>query len=611
MAIYHLSAKVIGRSSGRSVVAASAYRAGQRLTNDHDGLTHDYHRRRGVEHAEVMAPTNAPSWMSDRSKLWNAVEAAEKRKDAQLAREIEIALPRELTPDQRRELVRAFVGQEFVSRGMIADVAIHCPAARDGEAQPHAHVLLTTRVLTGDGFGQKERAWNAKDVLEGWRARWAEAQNRTLEKAGVEVRVDHRSLADQRAEALAAGDAERAERLDREPEPKIGLPAVGLDRRKPGASWRASGCQGVRDRNTERRAIREELRQVSGQVLEYAEALRGLVSDQARRLAAVAERLEPAIQGRLQALGDRQWYASSRLTAQGAKLDQRKADRETGHDWYKSPPPVAQKPVERDPGDDWYKQPSSPPSAPEAIQWPPERAPVSDSPSPPSPVAPKQPSLFGRVLGALGEWSEQRRAAEVSAIKARYHVRMEPILPVGVPSVHLAERQHFTDKRVSPAGRTIGFLPHRPVVWDRQADEGRGAPASSADADRLRPLFMAEIVAARAYHEQYISNRLVERDEEAIAEEAARQRQEQARQRELAEIRRLLPEVSEVTAGSAPGKVRYHWSDDLTEQERQRRNQLYGKHYDTVKPLLIGIFRERSPEAWKDWKKRQNDGHEH
>ncbi len=118
---------------------------------------------RGVVHSEIMAPENAPDWMCDRDQLWNAVEAVEKRRDAQLAREIEVALPRELDRGERLELLRGFVQREFVDRGMIADVAVHEGKARDGQGQPHAHVMLTMRELTGEGFGKKDRSWNAPD----------------------------------------------------------------------------------------------------------------------------------------------------------------------------------------------------------------------------------------------------------------------------------------------------------------------------------------------------------------------------------------------------------------------------------------------------------------
>lgn len=245
MAIYHLSAKVIGRAGGRSSVAAAAYRTAGRLRDERQGLEHDYSRKSGVVHSEIMAPENAPDWMHDRDQLWNAVEAVEKRRDAQLAREIEVALPRELDRGACLELLRGFVQREFVDRGMIADVAVHEGKARDGQSQPHAHIMLTMRELTGDGFGKKDRSWNASELLMGWRVAWAWEANGALERAGRSERIDHRSLDAQRAEAERQAERARAggqddlalERekkvieLSREPEPKIGPSANAQEKR--------------------------------------------------------------------------------------------------------------------------------------------------------------------------------------------------------------------------------------------------------------------------------------------------------------------------------------------------------------------------------------------
>jgi Ti-type conjugative transfer relaxase TraA len=196
VAIYHLSAKIIARSSGRTVVAAAAYRAGASLHDEASGVTFDYTRKRGVEHTEILAPHNAPDWVFDRSRLWNAVEAAEKRKDAQLAREIEVGLPVELGRDEQVALLKDFIQREFISKGMVAEFAIH----RDKAHNPHAHILLTLRRLTPEGFGPKERAWNHVSELMGWRAGWEEATNEHLARAGLGLRIDHRSLKAQEIE---------------------------------------------------------------------------------------------------------------------------------------------------------------------------------------------------------------------------------------------------------------------------------------------------------------------------------------------------------------------------------------------------------------------------
>lgn len=231
MAMYRLSASVLSRSQGRSSVAAAAYRAGEKLANARDGMEHDYSKRVGVVSSEILLPAGAPAYLADRETLWNTVEAAEKRKDAQVAREVQLALPHELGAHQRAELVRGFVQAQFVDRGMVADVAIHAPGVKGDTRNHHAHVLLTTRAVSPDGFEGKNREWNAKDLLASWRSEWADEVNAALERYDIVERVDHRSLEDQREaaleasrEALDAGEVERAsehtveaEALDREP----------------------------------------------------------------------------------------------------------------------------------------------------------------------------------------------------------------------------------------------------------------------------------------------------------------------------------------------------------------------------------------------------------
>lgn len=220
MAQFHFRAKVIGRKGGRSAVASAAYRAGELLRLN--GEVFDYSRRKGIEAAFILTPEIPAAarkqkplrlaldqLRADRQALWQMVEASEKRKDAQLARELEISLPLELTPEQRRALIEGFVRDQLTSAGMIADVAIHTGDAGGKAQQPHAHVMLTLRSLNADGtFGQKAREWNAPALLEGWRAAWAEATNAALEAAGHSVRVDHRSLEARRAVILAQIEAE-------------------------------------------------------------------------------------------------------------------------------------------------------------------------------------------------------------------------------------------------------------------------------------------------------------------------------------------------------------------------------------------------------------------
>jgi Ti-type conjugative transfer relaxase TraA len=193
MAIYHFHAKLVKRGQGQSAVAVAAYRSGSRLYEESTGITHDYTFKQGVEHSEILAPEDAPGWVFDRHTLWNAVEASEKRKDAQVAREIEVGLPLELKDKEQVALLRDFVNREFVAKGMVADIGIH----RDNPNNPHSHILLTTRDLTPEGFGPKNRSWNATNELLNWRRGWADVTNQHLIEAGLGVRIDHRSYREQ------------------------------------------------------------------------------------------------------------------------------------------------------------------------------------------------------------------------------------------------------------------------------------------------------------------------------------------------------------------------------------------------------------------------------
>ncbi|HBD5403393.1 TPA: MobA/MobL family protein, partial [Escherichia coli] len=165
MAIYHLSMKIISRSNGYSAVASAAYRSSSLMLDERTGLTHDYTRKSGVAEAVILTPATAPAWCTNRAELWNAVEKAERRKNSQLAREIELAIPHELPQDAARETVLAFVRENFVSQGMIADVAFH----HMDKTNPHAHIMLTTRAVGPAGFGGKVRDWNDRTHAETWR----------------------------------------------------------------------------------------------------------------------------------------------------------------------------------------------------------------------------------------------------------------------------------------------------------------------------------------------------------------------------------------------------------------------------------------------------------
>jgi len=215
MAIYHFSVQVIGRAAGRSAVAAAAYRSASRLRDDRMGRDQDFSAKRGVVHSEVMLPENAPEEWNDRERLWNDVDTFEKRKDAQLAREVEFAIPREMTQAQGVELARNFVAREFVDQGMIADRNVHWDMGTDGQPKPHAHVMLTMRSVDENGFGPKARDWNRTELVEQWRERWADHVNERLTELDIDARIDHRSL--------------EAQGIGLEPQTKIGAPAQRIE----------------------------------------------------------------------------------------------------------------------------------------------------------------------------------------------------------------------------------------------------------------------------------------------------------------------------------------------------------------------------------------------
>ena len=165
IAIYHCSIKIISRGKGKSAVAAAAYRAGEKLHNNYDGMTHDFTRKGGVVHSEILLPPNAPAEYADRSTLWNAVEAVEKSKNSQLAREVEIALPNELSQSECIALTREFVQRTFVDKGMCADICIHDPNRE--QKNIHAHIMLTMRPFNEDGtWGDKQRKEYVLDIFK-------------------------------------------------------------------------------------------------------------------------------------------------------------------------------------------------------------------------------------------------------------------------------------------------------------------------------------------------------------------------------------------------------------------------------------------------------------
>ena len=211
MAIYHCSTKTVNRSSGRTAVASSAYRAGEKLEDERTGLTHDFTRKDGVAHSEIISNLDI---QIDRGELWNLAEKTENRKDARTAREWVIALPDELDADQRKDLAKDFARSLVDRYGVIADIAIHEPSKGGSDKNHHAHIMLTTRkaeldtdnnlVLTTktniELSNAKRKSLNmgtTQDEIKQIRETWANLANHALERAGIQEKIDHRSYADQ------------------------------------------------------------------------------------------------------------------------------------------------------------------------------------------------------------------------------------------------------------------------------------------------------------------------------------------------------------------------------------------------------------------------------
>jgi ATP-dependent exoDNAse (exonuclease V) alpha subunit len=259
---YRFEANVIGRSRGkqssRSVVFASAYRAGEKLQFEREGIEADYSTRRGILETGILAPEKAPSWVTDRQTLWNEIETIEKRRDAQLARELLIAFPDQLTPDLQRETLTEFLTSQVVDRGMVADFAIHAPSREGDQRNYHAHVLLTMRSLDDDGFGNKCREWNSPELLTSWREEWANTLNRAFERHGVAdadgelYQVDHRSYEKQG--------------IEREPGVHLGPAASAMERR--GVATEVGDInREVEERNRERELLRRQAEFLHGEQL--------------------------------------------------------------------------------------------------------------------------------------------------------------------------------------------------------------------------------------------------------------------------------------------------------------------------------------------------------
>ncbi|WP_206456451.1 MobQ family relaxase, partial [Aurantimonas marina] len=244
--------------------ASAAYRSASRMRDERIDRVQDFSAKRGVVHSEVLLPGGAPEAWSDRERLWNDVEAFEVRKDAQLSREVEFALPREMSKAQGIELARDFVQSEFVDQGMIADLNVHWDipvgvGGEDGMPKPHAHVMLTMRQIevNGDenGFGRKVREWNRTEMVERWRERWAELANERLAELDIDARIDHRSL--------------EAQGIGLEPQSQIGAPA-----------------QRIETHRVETRRVKGEGIEAAATVADRAEMHRQIARDNGQRIIA-------------------------------------------------------------------------------------------------------------------------------------------------------------------------------------------------------------------------------------------------------------------------------------------------------------------------------------
>lgn len=344
MAIYHCSISIVKRSEGRSAVAASAYRSGEKLVDQETGITHNYTRKKGIVKTGIMLCSNAPSEYMDREVLWNAVHSIEKAKNAQLAREIEVALPRELTLSQQIDIVKTYIKHQFVDQGMCADWAIH----DKGDGNPHCHILLTMRPFKENGhWGVKERKdyaldhkgqriplldpktgkqkidsrhckqwkrvtvqandWNRKDKAEQWRAAWADICNQYLVP---EAQIDHRSY--------------RRQGLDQEPTIHEGYVARKIqDAYESGKraipSQRVLENQEIQERNRVLQRVQTALKVVANKIKVFVERKECVLDER-------LDRLWGEFKPRGENAGNARSLPGGDLSAEGRSIEERLAD---------------------------------------------------------------------------------------------------------------------------------------------------------------------------------------------------------------------------------------------------------------------------------------------
>ncbi|WP_354691896.1 MobQ family relaxase [Phytobacter sp. RSE-02] len=254
MAIFHLEFKIVKRSEGMSSCRKAAYHVRCRITDDRTGNTYDFSHRTDLFHHQILAPVSAPAHIIKSSTiLWNEIERVERQKDGQTARYFDVAIPCELNNENKIKLVVEYCQKNFVDKGMIADIAFH---DLDG-TNPHAHVMLTLKPITADGFGKKERSWNDKKNVIIWRESWSVIANRYLTAAGSNERIDHRSIDAQHTEAL-----ENAAITLNVEEKALWLAEATLTSRPPmqrvhRAKWNSKSVQ---EKRAAEQAIRDEMK---------------------------------------------------------------------------------------------------------------------------------------------------------------------------------------------------------------------------------------------------------------------------------------------------------------------------------------------------------------
>ena len=378
MAIYHFSVKAISRGEGRSAVAAAAYRAGEKLQDDKYGKEQDYTKKSGVEFTNIYAPENTNPDLLNRQKLWNTVEKVERRKDALLAREFEIAFPEELNAEERKNLLNDLCQDLVKKHGVVVDAAIHAPHTGSGsdERNYHAHIMFTTRAIskTGDFESKKYRDFSRDSgtkTVSNWRENFADLTNRHLKQAGYDVQVDHRSYADQ-DNGLEATEHEG--------------PAVTQLRRMGIATEISSENDAIKQRNAEKTVNEQAITGLEQEIIASEAILSDLQQEKAKSDAEHAQQEKIAAERK-----------KERMTAQAIELAH---DRATAfHAAFNPDQPNKQL----------------------VMQYIQDHALLSrygKEPQPPAPVEQLQPTWWQRMTGQQPQQIEQPPFFEIEVIKA-------------------------------------------------------------------------------------------------------------------------------------------------------------------------------------------------